>query len=620
MNQSVILVEHNTNMKMLKNLNLSQKSIITLDFVAHKNLTDEKIKHKLIEDYFNSDDEDRIDDLIIDKSTNWHKESTISELLEFEDINLGWLMDQLFFSYMALVIKKFIGIIRLVEKESFERIYCSRSVSKMIQSITTNVKISDLSTNSEDDLHYENVEIPLKIGGKLIHLRISKKIALMVKKIMESSTGILVDSMQKQKKTRKRILLLDFNIVAYEDLLTEVSKHFEIILLNERKPVIWNLHSLRITRKLKCKIIHLKDFENVSTRMEIDHALELLEQNMDKLFKNNDYFERFFSVLDVTFWPAIKHNLSKTLNLRFRDAIKRFILAKKLFTDHSIDQILLLYPNAFEEKTILTAAKTGQIPTTILEHGYIPRPEFMKKYQPLYPIGFEPGHRQALWGSRSHGIFSQLGIQDKNLIITGSPRHDRFFRIPKTPARNIVFFDSSIDDSSFRAFDTRDVAKNMETIGKICKKLYSLPLYNFSAKLHPGQHTLPYSIADVIRQIDAKIPLYHMENSADLLSGCALAVASGPSTVLLEAMIMDIPTIAYMSDDSWDEEDMFTSGSSILVHSYEDFEYNLSKLLDDEKFKNDLISKGNNFVKKCFSFPEKSSKNTAEFLNQNHIY
>lgn len=620
MNKSVILVEYNTDMKMLKSLNHSQKNIITLDYVAHRNLTEEKIDHKLIEDYFNPDDEDHVDDLIIDKSTNWHKESKISELLEFEGINLGWQMDQLFFSYMALVIKKFVGIIRLAEKDPFEQVYCSRSVSKMIQGISTNAKIFDLSTNSEDDLHYENVEIPLKIGGKLIHLRISKNFALVVKKFMESSTSILVDSMPEQKKTRKRILLLDFNIVTHEDLVAEISKHFEIILLNERKPVIWNLHSLRISRKLKCKIIHLEDFENASVRLEIDQALKLLEQNLDKLFKNNDYFEKFFSVSDVTFWPAIKHNLTKTLDLRFRGAIKRFILARKLFADHSIDQILLSYPNAFEEKTILSAAKTRQIPATILEHGYIPRPELVKKYRPLYPIGFDTVHRQALWGSRSHGIFSKLGIQDENLIITGSPRHDIFFRIPKTPARKIIFFDSPINDSSFRAFDTRYIAKNMETIGKICKKLNSLSLYNFSVKIHPGQRTLPYSIADVIRQIDAKIPLHHMENSTDLLSGCALAVASGPSTVLLEAMIMGIPTIAHMPDDSWDKEDMFTSGSSILIHSYEDFERILPKLLDDKKFRSDLVSKGSDFVKRCFSFPGKSSKGMAGFLDRNHSY
>ena len=62
---------------------------------------------------------------------------------------------------------------------------------------------------------------------------------------------------------RKNILLLDFNPERYEHLLLELSKlNHNIILLNQRRPAVWNKNSLKIIRKTNTFVINLNNFSN----------------------------------------------------------------------------------------------------------------------------------------------------------------------------------------------------------------------------------------------------------------------------------------------------------------------------------------------------------------------
>lgn len=609
MNKSIILVEHAMDVNALKNLSVSVDKVVTLDFVAHKKLQNARISHDFIEDYFETDDENYIDNLIRHKSTNWYKNNEISSWLEFEDINLGWLLEIEIFSYLTQIIKQFVGIIRLMEKESFTHAYCSDSVSKIIKNISDKIITQDLPVKSENNFLFENVEIPLRIGGRLIPIRLSRNTTLQIKKIMEFSTNLVYSKKPDIKKTKNRLLLLDVNVINYSHMLDMLSKNFELILLNERKPVIWNLKSLNIVKKLKCKIINLQDFKNSHTELKIDLAVQQLEYNMKKLFEHDKYFNDFFSALNMSFWHMFKENFTDTCNSRFKDAVRRFILAKELFDNLSVDKMLVLYNTGFEEKVILSAAKTNHISGIVLEHGYMDNPAYLKKYFPVSIGKMNSGFKWGVWGERSRSVFSKSGIPDEDLLVIGSPRHDRLFKTLKQSARKIIFFDTTISGISFQEISTHYMIRKEETVIKICKKLNGLQSYDFLVKLHPHQYALPYSLKPVIEKIDKKIPIYQTENAADFLSDCALAIAPKPTTVLLEAMIMGIPTIVYTPEDFWDADDIFASKSSMLVHSYDDFEKALSKILDDRKFREALISRGHKYIKHYFLFPSEISKN-----------
>ncbi len=619
MNSTLFLIEHNTNLDLLKNRDSSKDKIISLDFIAHKKLLELGIKHELFENYFQYDDKEAIDALIVEKYTNWYKSGEVSKYLTFENVNLGWLLEIEISTYLAQVIRKFVGLIRLFETNYYSNVYCSNLLSLMLKNICDHVNISELETNSETSLHFENVEIPLHIGNKTMPIRLSRNTALKIKKLVEFSTAKLLNIKVdfNQNKTKPRLLLLDFNIILYKNLISELSNHFEVVLLNERRPAIWNLESLKLFRKLNVKIVQLKDLADSTTNSEINTLYEDIEKKLNELFYSTDYLRKYFSIEQKSFWPAIEKNFIIVCKTRFREAVRRYFLAQKLFELLEIDRILAIYSTGVEEKMILRASQKYSIPGLILQHGRLPKMTYLKKYFSIIPIEAGPKFKNALWGTYTAELFSKLDIPNDDPVIVGSPKHDQYFQLAKSPRDSIVFFDSFATEITFNAFDTNRLIKNENVIQKICEKLNGLDSHKFLVKLHPGQHTLPYSLRSLISKIDPKIPLYQSEDIFRFLPTCDIAVLSELSTVVLEAMILEIPTIVYLVDDYFDNEEIFTSKSSLLVHSYEEFEIQFDKLITDSQFRNDLISRGNEFIKKYFSNQGNSSENFHKFLLDN---
>ena len=72
-------------------------SIIVFDNYSHNFLLEKNIDHKLSDDYLNDEDYDYIQDLTY-RFSNWYSEPEISNLIEYEGINVGELF-YLEFSY-----------------------------------------------------------------------------------------------------------------------------------------------------------------------------------------------------------------------------------------------------------------------------------------------------------------------------------------------------------------------------------------------------------------------------------------------------------------------------------------------------------------------------------------
>jgi len=355
--------------------------------------------------------------------------------------------------------------------------------------------------------------------------------------------------------------------------------------------------------------------EDLQINLKIKNELELLDKKLSELFKCESYFQNFFSAYDKSFWSAIRTNFISICNDRFKESIQRYILSQKLFETLDIDKIVVIYNTGVEEKMILSAAETQKVSGLILQHGYLPNPTYLKKYLSISPIIPNPGFKNGLWGNNTYELFLKLGIPGENLITVGSPRHDQFFNSKKSSPKNtIIFFETYPSEINFMAFDTNQLIKNENTIRKICGKLNSLASHDLIVKLHPGQHVLPYSLKSIIKKIDKNIPVYQSENIFEFFSKCDLIVISYHSTVILEAMILGIPTITFIPDNSWDEEEIFKSGASILVHSYNEFQIQLNKILNDSKIRNDLISKGKEFTKRYYSFQGISCDNFLQNL------
>ncbi len=146
-------------------------------------------------------------------------------------------------------------------------------------------------------------------------------------------------------------------MVPYDLLIHELSSlNKNIILLNQRRPAIWNLQSFKIMKNSNCKILHLSDFEE-DIGKKIDFEIKTLEYNLAKIWNMDTIFEEIFSINFNTFWFAIKESFTNICVSRFRESVRRILLVNKLFDTLDVSGILEWAETGQEEKEIIALAK-----------------------------------------------------------------------------------------------------------------------------------------------------------------------------------------------------------------------------------------------------------------------
>lgn len=601
---SLILIDQSSDIKKLIAQITEKKNtkVICFDISSHKKLSELKIEHEKVESYIDTNDEILIDNFIIEKSHLWYQQETISNLLQFDDLNLGWLLELELPPYFLSVLKSFIGIIRIIHKENPSVIITSDYLASLVNIIKKNKTISVISYSSINDqqvLSFNRVAIPINIGTKLYTIWVSRDIALKIKNSVEYLTNLIFNfKFNAKKNVKKSILLLDFNPMLHRSLLNELSKLDEnIILLNERRPAVWNIQSLKAIKSSKSKVVILKDLLNPKLQSSILQKRKILQNNIEQ-FHSNTTLNEFFSIEGYSFWNAIKDDFINTCSKRFEEAIERLELVKNLFEKVDVKCILILYDNAAEEKTILHTAKQYDIPGIILQHGVYVQNRHMERLLPILPIVPPPNVKHALWGNEMKNCFHDFGVLDDDMILTGSSRHDELFWMKnKCENKGHILLASSILTDIFYSGMKIDAFVQFENILKdVCKISINIPNKKLIVKLHPGQYT-SFDVRPIIHSIDSSIPIYKTRNISDLMKNCDVLICIGPSTVLLEAMILGKPTITFAVDPQWFYEDkIFKSGATLLVKTPQELESALDNVLSDEMFRNKLIKKGEEFV------------------------
>lgn len=622
MTKTIILAEDNTDFDFFKDFaHKIDYKVISFDIVAHKRLESLGIKHELIEDYFEDGDPKLVDDNTIRICLEWYKQKAFSEFLQFEGVNFGWLLEIELFSFIVQTIKKFVGIIRLIEKEKPSLVYCSKLLSLMILEIDKSSVIETrlVPTSSASSLHFDKVEIPINVGGRLIPIRISRDSAIKIKKLIESFTNIFFHL--KPSGNKPSLVLLDFNPILYKDMLKELSKlPYQILLLNERRPAAWNLQAIKILRKLGCKVVLLNDFLDESTRDEIKAKQQKFASSLDGLFSNDEEFKAFFSVLGVSFWPSIKDYFVLSCKTRFSESIQRLVLTEKFIQNFKIKQVVTMYNTGVEEKIILSRFEKYNIPGILLQHGYLPHGSYVKNnYLAISPVIPQKGIKNAVWGNFTKELLLNLGIPSDAIYTIGSPRHDQFFHIKNEvhEKNTILFAESFAAEVDFVSMDTKYLLKNEDMIKKMILFSNSISDHNLIVKLHPGQHSLSYNIKSIVLSVDSSIPIYQSGNSLNFLKNCNLVIASELTTVVLEAMILRIPTIVFLTHPKWNiDEKIFKTKSSILVKNAEEFELELRKLLNDPNYRSQIVGNAQKFIDEQFTAQGNSCEEFAKiFLN-----
>lgn len=580
----------------LKEFLISENKIISFDFNAHKELDSLGISHELIENYFELEEQEEIDNLAIKFTTNWYQIDKINELIKYNDLRLGNLLEIELITFIIEILKKMIGFRKLLEKEKYSKIYAS-SLNEIVEyfGLENSYRVKNLK-KFNDTLYFDKIEIPISFGGKTKTIKISRNNFTKIKKIIEKTTN-LVFNLKYKFGNDEIILLLDFNPTIYPSLLRELgSKHENIILFNQRRPAVWNFDSLKIVKNSGCKTINIEDLRDDRSDKKVGIEHQNIIKKLNKMWEYNEDFEKFFSIDGQSFWKLIKNQFQKMVEERFVEAISRYILIENFFQKNHVHSVLEWAHNGFEEKIVIDIAKNNNIPIYLLQHGTAPINEKWNKYHYLMPYFPTLGIKLITWGKAMKEFVLQNKIQEEQVLDLGSPRHDMFFLSDKTAVHSMILIAANgFMHNNFAGNDSRSYQYLEDYFSEICKTVPKISNKQIIVKLHPGQFY--YDMKPLINKIDPKIPIFQNQNILNLIKKCDVMISLNYSTALLDAMILQKPTMLVLPEkQGYEKEDFVTKGATLFEPNIENIGKALNEILNNEDYRTSLIKKGNEFV------------------------
>lgn len=623
MNESIVLflVDESIDLDMLKSKVQEFKNIkiISYDYYVDKSLNNFGLKHNKIEDYLDKNDQNVIDQKVIELSTNWYKHSSLQQFLEYENINLGSLIEIEYTKYFFHILKKFIGTLRVIKKERPSIIITSSILSKMLQTISKDtIKIISISTTKEKvpELFFDKIEIKFNLATKPITLQISRKNFLTIKRFVEKISSRIFNLKPIFNNPKGSILLLDFNPLVYGKLISEITNvDKQVVLLNQRRPAITNFKSLRIVKNSNCKVLLLDNFVDDVIISKIETEKKKIQIKLQEMW-NLDVLNEIFVVENYSLWDSMRSSFPNTCVSRFIECVHKIELTKKLFDEMKF-RYILEWAHTADERIVIIEANKRKIPIMTLQHGLMTLNQNFDKYRSIMPYSPSKGTKMAIWGEMMKNYNISHGINENQLLITGSPRHDVFFEKKyHNRSKNIILLAAtSFLELNYAGNDTNSYVKFEEIIQTICKTTNKISDKKLIVKMHPAP--LYFNVKRIIQTTDPSVVIYHDKDILDLLEHSAVVIALSYSSIILDAMILGIPTITIVSEEQgYEEEFPIKNNATLVVKNAYEFEKVLKVVLYDENVRNELIEKGREYVNLCLANQGKASKYLAKIISE----
>ena len=617
--QVIFLVQNGTNFPKLENTikKFPVHTIYSLDYESHKLLERKKIKHKIGEDILTSTDFNKIDSSSINCVQNCF--NPYREILTFENIFLAELFDHEFFFY---VIRQFFNVYvisKILENEDAQTIIDFTNTGDYIKKLANSKKIVHIhfGITKNPGLYHDNIRIGFNLSKIPVNLEISRKTFSRIKKPIQKFTNEIYN-LEPDPRNKKNILLVSFDPLQYEEMLMEFkNKNINFLLLNLRKPAITNKKSLKIVKNSKSKIVDLSKFSKY-VKSDILFAQKRLEDAIQNIFNEDLHFEKLFSVSKFSFWSSIKNSFRDICTSRFTESIQRIYLLSQLFTKFDISEILEWAEAGQEEKECILVGKQFKIPSVMLQHSRYQNSKKWDKFAHFLSSFPSPllSDKQIVWGEITKQYALSYDHSPANILIGGSPRHDKFFNCPPTKNKKngiILLATTGMMSNSADTCTTGSQIKFDEYIKEIYRIVKSLPEKKLIVKPHPSP-VLTKLAENLINEIDPSITISQNAELHELINDCEVFITFNNSTTTIDAISMNKPVIS-LQTDSWANKDDVTKAEAVLsISEIKDCENGLKKILYDSNFRKKLMEKSNFFLQKYMSNQGQASKSIVSIL------
>ena len=604
---------------------MENTTFVAADYETHKKLVDSNTKHELLDNYLQKKERLELYDFVLSKYT-WYENLSRKPDFEFNNINILSLMSSLeFHEFVLTVLIKLFSIKNIISNKSPNEIFVSTKFLKYVKLVQDKNKIHtfDSNLNNEKSFLTNKIELRFNILSKPCTFYISKKNYSSLKKIYENFF-CKINNLWLDKKTSKEIsLLVEFNTDTYEEMIRTISKSKkQVVVLNRRRSAIWNKNSIRILKSNNVKILDPEKFFELHTDPEFTLERKRLNENLHELWKSKELFS-IFSMKEISFWPLIKDRLKKIYDYRLDDYLKFIFQSRNFLTQLNIKKIICLGESGETENVLLQSVE-NDVDSILLQHSFLRyNPELKKlqwKYEDQNMLGLTC-KKFFLWGNSDLNYFLENSkIQKDQLIISGSPRHDQFLQIKSSinshTIKNILVTLSPISERSGLG-DTNLIIKYNYFLEKIFKILNEFNDLKITVKLHPGENPHNSILIDFLKN-QPNITVFQIKNPNELIKKSDLMINISPelydsSTIMLEGLLLRKPVIQLSLDDELSKVEPLKS-PIIQISEIEHFEQIISKIINDEIYRKEIIEQISNKLNDYLSFQGNSSAKFLEII------
>ena len=600
--------------------------IFSFDLDVHEKLVSKKITHNMADNLLNQEQRMNIFDKLIE-FRSWHS-NLPSNKIKYENVNLLKLFDSNEFlqSISSKIINSII-IHKIIETEKPSKVFVTTFFSSTIKSIPNNknftIHIFDNPFNEE--LMWDSIPIKFNFGKLNFNFNISKKKYLKLKNIIENSFKLFYNfNFNLNSKNKKNIIFLEFNVQSFSNLFLELKKSDQnVILVNQRRPAIWSKNSFNVVKNSNYKILQLEEILSKEEKVEILKFYHLIIPEINKLWENSIFFNNLFKIDDVVFWDIIKDNLIKSYSEKMYYYVELIASIKKFFDNVDASCIISLNEIGETEKAFLEFNK-NKIPSILLEHGFLDKNDSVSKVK-RYDIMSNYSNftdKIAVWSeTKKSYLIDNYQIDPNRIIVSGSPRHDNYFSSRKNnnnkKEKILLLAPNPINDMD--ALSTTELKLRFnELIKKIILNIKTLDNVKLIVKLHATSLKHNEEIKLLINKIDKNIPVYLSNSVIDVINSSdavmVISPESGTTTMILESMILGKPTMNIYFENTVPQFNHVKHHAVLSLLDTCDLKDNISKILFDYKFKNELISNADIYLSKYLDYNGNSSKRFAEIL------
>ncbi len=586
---------------------LNSFEIITLDYASHMTLIDKGISHTNSDDFLGSHEIQDLENQIY-HLVNWYNLKEISKIITDNGINLGELFYVEFRSELTQFLKKYLEISKIFLKYSNFSFLSSQNVSEIISTFSNNFSI--IETTKKIESIYSTVDIPIKFGKKNFTLKLNLTTVSRIKSILEKSTKSFIN--KKIQNNMKTVLLVGFTTLKNKNfLLSSTNYDLNLVKYDSVLPSIWNKETFDIIKTSKCIVENQSTILNNEVKDLIKEKQNIFEKKIDSLLLNENILSKHFSINNQSFWKSLKPLFIRMCQKHFFNAAQEIIQGEKLFKKYSFSKILLFNEAEMIEQIILSLAKNNNISIYLIQHGvYYDTDEMMmeNKFGRIIP---QKSDFFITWGEIFKNYLIKNSISQDKIKNLGSLFFDKLQLENNLSGMSNQILLASDPLAFNRPIDLTISQKDLyqNTIEHICK-IVSQKNKKLIIKTHPQKNQNEQEIA---KKIDQTILVYHSGDIYPLIESSDLVIVTDVTTVILEAMIMQKPVISIRMKEHYGKPEIFNYCKQIPIGSLDSF---IKSFYSSSKIKNDLIDKGNDFLKIYLQNQGCASQELLKFLQR----